>query len=75
MEEKIELTANEREWLEFLRLISMGSDPRLTLRRVQLLRRLWPFFTSSGSKLLSRSRGNATGNSPSCPFRTLLEVP
>ena len=40
MEEKVVLTANERDWLEFLRLISMGSDPRLTLRRVQLLRRL-----------------------------------
>ena len=37
--------------------------------------RVWPFFTSSGSKLLSRSRGTATGISPSCPFSTLVEVP
>ena len=35
-----DLTDNERAWIEFLRLISKGSDPGLTLRRVQLLRRI-----------------------------------
>jgi hypothetical protein len=34
------LTANERAWLEFLRLISNGRDVAPTLRRVQLLRRV-----------------------------------
>ncbi|MGX0977832.1 hypothetical protein ACSSVY_003567 [Roseovarius sp. MBR-51] len=39
--ERIEvLTANERAWLGFLRQISRGSDLKLTLRRVQLLRRV-----------------------------------
>jgi hypothetical protein len=37
--------------------------------------RVWPFFTSSGSKLPSRSRGTAIGTSPSCPSARLLEVP
>lgn len=40
MKDNIDLTDNERAWLEFLRLIGNGSDPRLTLRRVQLLRRI-----------------------------------
>jgi hypothetical protein len=35
-----DLTANERAWIEFLRLISKDSDPGITLRRVQLLRRI-----------------------------------
>jgi hypothetical protein len=35
-----DLTANELAWVDFLRLISDGSDPGLTLRRVQLLRRV-----------------------------------
>lgn len=34
------ISENELGWLDFLRLISRGSDPRLTLRRVQLLRRV-----------------------------------
>jgi|AntRauTorcE11898_2_1112593.scaffolds.fasta_scaffold43854_2 hypothetical protein len=34
------LSANEITWLEFLRLISLDRDPALTLRRVQLLRRV-----------------------------------
>ena len=34
------LSANEIAWLEFLRLISLDHDPALTLRRVQLLRRV-----------------------------------
>jgi len=40
MKDEIELTEHERAWVEFLRLISNGSDPKPTLRRVQLLRRL-----------------------------------
>ncbi|CAM3803195.1 hypothetical protein PHIN109289_10210 [Phaeobacter inhibens] len=35
-----DLTPNERAWLRFLREVSNDSDPRPTLRRVQLLRRL-----------------------------------
>lgn len=35
-----DLTENERVWIEFLRLISDGSDPALRLRDVQLLRRI-----------------------------------
>lgn len=35
-----DLTENERSWLEFLRMISLESDPAPTLRRVQLLRRI-----------------------------------
>lgn len=34
------LTANERAWIGFLRLISNGRDPAPRLRDVQLLRRL-----------------------------------
>ena len=34
------LTANERAWLEFLRLVSAGRDPAPDLREVQLLQRL-----------------------------------
>jgi len=34
------LTANERAWLEFLRMIALDSDPAPTLWRVQLLRRI-----------------------------------
>ena len=35
-----DLTENERAWIEFLRLISNGCDPALTLRDVQLLRQI-----------------------------------
>lgn len=35
-----ELTENERSWLEFLRMISLGRNPAPTLRRLQLLRRI-----------------------------------
>ena len=35
-----DLTANERAWIEFLRLIANGRDPAPRLRDVQLLRRL-----------------------------------
>ena len=38
-----DLTENERAWIEFLRLISKDSDPGITLRRVQLLRRICGF--------------------------------
>lgn len=34
------LTSNERDWLRFLRDISNGRDVAITLRRVQLLRRV-----------------------------------
>ena len=34
------LSENEKAWITFLRLISDGSDPAPTLRRVQLLRRV-----------------------------------
>lgn len=40
MDEASNLTPNERAWLRFLREVSNGRDPRPTLRRVQLLRRL-----------------------------------
>lgn len=40
MDETSDLTPNERAWLRFLREVSDGRDPRPTLRRVQLLRRL-----------------------------------
>ena len=35
-----DLPPNERAWLRFLREVSNDSDPRPSLRRVQLLRRL-----------------------------------
>jgi len=35
-----ELTENERDWIVFLRMISLDCDPAPTLRRVQLLRRI-----------------------------------
>jgi hypothetical protein len=40
MEDRSKLTPNERAWLRFLRDVSNYSDPGITLRRVQLLRRL-----------------------------------
>jgi hypothetical protein len=40
MEKDMELTENEKAWLLFLRLISRRRDPPVTLRRVQLLRRI-----------------------------------
>lgn len=39
-DQKKDLTPNERAWLRFLREVSNENDPRPTLRRVQLLRRL-----------------------------------
>ena len=36
-----ELTENEIAWVEFLRMIGNGRDLRPTLRRVQLMRRVW----------------------------------
>lgn len=41
MAETALLTANERAWLRFLRDVSKGTDPAPTLRRVQLLRRIY----------------------------------
>lgn len=40
MDDTNNLTPNERAWLRFLRDISNDTDPGITLRRVQLLRRL-----------------------------------
>ncbi|SEO67376.1 hypothetical protein SAMN04490248_10935 [Salinihabitans flavidus] len=40
IDQKNELTPNERAWLRFLRDISNDRDPMPTLRRVQLLRRV-----------------------------------
>lgn len=34
------LTPNEQAWIEFIRVISCGSDPRLTPARVRALRAL-----------------------------------
>lgn len=33
-----ELTPNERAWIEFIRIISCGSDPRVTPDRMRALR-------------------------------------
>jgi hypothetical protein len=35
-----DLTENELAWVDFVRLISNGTDPGPTLKRVQLLRRV-----------------------------------
>lgn len=34
------ITENEYDWIEFIRLISRNSDPRVTLKRVQVTRRI-----------------------------------
>lgn len=34
------LTANEKAWIEFIRVISCGSDPRVTPARIRALRDL-----------------------------------
>jgi len=34
------LTENEKAWIEFIRLISNGRDPGITVKRVQALREL-----------------------------------
>ncbi len=41
MDEMVHLTRNERIWLSFLRIVSKGSDPKPTLRRIRLLRRVF----------------------------------
>ena len=35
-----DLSKNEQAWVEFLRVISGGSDPAITLQRVRALRQL-----------------------------------
>ena len=35
-----QLSENERGWIEFIRIISCGSDPRITPTRVRALREL-----------------------------------
>ena len=35
-----ELTPNERAWVEFIRIISCGSDPQVTPARIRALREL-----------------------------------
>lgn len=37
-DDRLRLTANEKAWIEFLRLISCDRDPPLTLKAVQALR-------------------------------------
>lgn len=32
-----QLTANEQAWIEFIRVISCGSDPKITPKRVRAL--------------------------------------
>lgn len=32
-----QLTENEKAWIEMIRIISCGRDPRVTLKRVRLL--------------------------------------
>jgi hypothetical protein len=43
------ITANERGWIEFIRLVSNDTDPPPTLERVQALRRI--FMPPSGARL------------------------
>ncbi len=45
-----DLTTNERGWVDFLRLISNGTDPGPTLSRVQLLRRVLRRRRRGGAK-------------------------
>jgi hypothetical protein len=35
-----ELTPNERNWIEFIRVISCGRDPKITPARIRALREL-----------------------------------
>ena len=35
-----QLTENEKTWIEFIRVISNGRDPGITVKRVQALREL-----------------------------------
>jgi len=35
-----DLTPNEQAWIEFIRIISCGSDPKITPKRVRALREL-----------------------------------
>lgn len=35
-----QLTANEKAWIEFIRVISCGSDPKVTPARIRSLREL-----------------------------------
>ena len=35
-----QLTKNEKAWIEFIRIISCGSDPKVTPERVRALREL-----------------------------------
>ncbi|MFI0849673.1 hypothetical protein [Mesorhizobium sp. IMUNJ 23232] len=37
----LELTENERAWIEFIRLASRDSDPNPTLERVQQLQKMF----------------------------------
>jgi hypothetical protein len=34
------LTQNERDWIEFIRVISCGTDPKITPTRIRALREL-----------------------------------
>lgn len=37
----LELTENERAWIEFIRLVSRDQDPKPTLERVQQLQKMF----------------------------------
>jgi hypothetical protein len=50
------LTANEKAWIEFIRVISCGSDPKITPTRVCALRALLDAGSGVGEGKVSRSR-------------------
>jgi len=60
--EAIKISANERAWIEFLRLVSGDSDPPPTMHAIQLIRRvlrrrgrsLTVFCWQKGNKLAQR---------------------
>jgi hypothetical protein len=44
------LTENEKAWIEFIRVISGGRDPRITPKRVKALREMLDPVVSSDQK-------------------------
>lgn len=65
------LTPNERAWLRFLREVSNDSDPKPTLRRVQLLWRLCALRRASDEGGSGWRRGMAR---PPCLAGSLHDV-
>jgi hypothetical protein len=45
-----QLTENEKAWIEFIRVISGGRDPRVTPKRVRALREMLDSMASSDQK-------------------------